>query len=463
MAHLFRPITVKPIPTGAVRYTVAVRRTVDGKPKVTRKKMAKWKGRDGEWITAELSDRVPGKCRVRSPYWWVEWYDADGMRQREKVSTSRDAATNRMGEIVRDVERQRGGLAPMSHAVTQETLASLAEEYRDHLKALGRSRKHWRDTYAQVTTVAADCGWVRVQDVNLGDWSKWVGRQMEDSKDGDGMSAETVNHYLRSLRSFFRWLMPHRLGADPLVKAKLLNADADRRLVRRTLTGDEFRKFIDSTRGSKKVRLGMEGPRRAALYLIAARTGLRAGELAGYRACDLRLDDDVPSLTATAKRAKSRRAAELPIPAEVVKELRPWLERQPAEALLWPGNWHRDDWGADMVYRDLAEAGIEPKTSEGQFDFHCLRSQYATDLARAGVPIQVAQQLLRHSTPTLTAKFYTRLHLEDLAQAADKLGRQLGQSNPKYPEILATGEGQEGGPHGPGMPGKLGKAGECEE
>lgn len=60
--------------------------------------------------------------------------------------------------------------------------------------------------------------------------------------------------------------------------------------------------------------------------------------------------------------------------------------------------------------------------SDGRFlDFHALRVTYGTALARAGVRLQVAQRLMRHSTPVLTANIYTRLELHDLRGAVARL------------------------------------------
>ncbi len=61
--------------------------------------------------------------------------------------------------------------------------------------------------------------------------------------------------------------------------------------------------------------------------------------------------------------------------------------------------------------------------SDGRFlDFHALRVTFGTSLARAGVRLQMAQRLMRHSTPVLTANVYTKLELHDLRGAVARLG-----------------------------------------
>jgi len=410
VASLFRPVSVKPIPRTAERCRVGGKRAV------------RWKNRRGEWTVALLT-KDGHRCRVRSPYWWIEWWDATGQRKRERISTIRAAAENRLGEIVRDVERARGNLPPLSRA-TDTVLLTLARQYRDHLRNMGRSPKHYTQTHAQVVAVVADCGWTSTRDMRLADWTDWVGRQR-----GDGLSAETVNHYLRALRGFCRWLVPEKMSVDPLSRAKLLNAEADRQVFRRVLEPAEFRRLIDATRASGEKWYGLDGDARAALYLLAATTGLRAGELANLQKQDLHVESATPFVTAHAKRAKSRRGAEIPLPDPVVAELRPWIESRPAGP-LWPGGWSSNH-AAELLRRDLDEARIPYSTPDGRYDFHSLRSQYGTDLARAGVPVQTAQRLMRHSSPLLTSRFYTRLSLVDLANAANKLPYKKGKARSK--------------------------------
>ena len=47
---------------------------------------------------------------------------------------------------------------------------------------------------------------------------------------------------------------------------------------------------------------------------------------------------------------------------------------------------------------------------------------HRTLLARAGVPLVVAQRILRHSDPRLTANIYTRVDLADLQAGIDRMG-----------------------------------------
>jgi integrase len=63
-----------------------------------------------------------------------------------------------------------------------------------------------------------------------------------------------------------------------------------------------------------------------------------------------------------------------------------------------------------------------PKAIPRPMRFHDLRSTTATLLARSGVGLVVAQRILRHSDPRLTANIYSRVDLADLQAGIDRLG-----------------------------------------
>lgn len=412
MAFIFQPITVKPVPPRATILRAG------GKP------VARWKTRGGRVVTAELT--ADGKkCRAPSPVFWVEYRDAKGKRQRVPGSRIRAAAEHKMALIVVEVERQKGGLAPTA-GTTGDTLIGLATEYRAYLTDSGRTAKHAKEVRRCIVVVATASKWVTVADVTLRGWARWAGAQ--------DLSAEQINHHLRALRGLLNWLVrTDRLGSNPLAAADQLNAEADRRLIRRALSASDFRRLIDTTRASGKRRQHLDGPSRAALYLFAARTGFRAGVLAKLRKEDVRLDDVTPHIPTGAAQQKSRKALSIPLSAAFVSELRAWLDARP-EGLLWPGKWHYPNQaGAKILRRDMAAAGIPLVTADGGYDLHSLRGQCATDLALAGVPLHVTQRFLGHSTPALTSRFYLRTTLTDLAAAANLVNPPISSPSSDRP------------------------------
>jgi len=63
-----------------------------------------------------------------------------------------------------------------------------------------------------------------------------------------------------------------------------------------------------------------------------------------------------------------------------------------------------------------------PKAIPRPMRFHDLRGTTATLLARSGVGLVVAQRILRHCDPRLTANIYSRVDLADLQAGIDRLG-----------------------------------------
>ena len=92
-----------------------------------------------------------------------------------------------------------------------------------------------------------------------------------------------------------------------------------------------------------------------------------------------------------------------------------WMKDRPASKPLWPDTWAVR--AAGMIRRDLESADLPYETEEGVCDFHALRHQFITNLARCGVYPKVARVLARHSTIVLTMDRYSHTDTEQLQEA----------------------------------------------
>ena len=90
------------------------------------------------------------------------------------------------------------------------------------------------------------------------------------------MSVGTSNGYFRAIRTFCRWMLrSRRASQDPLVGMSCIKVtDANRTRKRRPLTDAEAKALIETTRKSPEFFMGLSGPDRAMLYLVAINTGL---------------------------------------------------------------------------------------------------------------------------------------------------------------------------------------------
>ena len=254
------------------------------------------------------------------------------------------------------------------------------------------------------------------------------------------------------MQSFGNWLVKsQRLARNPFAHLLRLNAKVDVRVERRALNPAERTRLIDAVDKSEKQFRKLTGPDRAVLYLMATMTGLRANELATLRLSAFNFKAEPPTVPIAAENEKSGRGAELPLHPFVMNRLSSWLRTRPKPAtlsikpqdeLLWPGTWSEK--AAEMFRRDLAEARaawlkevetiadeldlrtksdfLKAESANGEkADFHTLRHSFITMLASSGVHPQVAPQLARHSTITLTMNQYSRARLVDLNAAVENL------------------------------------------
>ena len=96
------------------------------------------------------------------------------------------------------------------------------------------------------------------------------------------------------------------------------------------------------------------------------------------------------------------------------------------------------DMGAQM-----AGGAIDPETSVVADDLtpYCLRHTYATDLQSAGVPLNVAKDLLGHQSIAMTSQIYTHLSVDAFADASLKvINFQHAQQRKEKRNLLGTGD-----------------------
>src|SRR5262249_17823371 len=113
----------------------------------------------------------------------------------------------------------------------------------------------------------------------------------------DGLSARTVNSYLRGIKSFSRWLVKAgRIREDPLPHLSMLNQQTDRRRIRRALSPEEAAMLIQAAE-SGPVAMGMDGESRALLYALMLAAGVRKSEAGSLTPESFSLDGDPATVT----------------------------------------------------------------------------------------------------------------------------------------------------------------------
>lgn len=210
----------------------------------------------------------------------------------------------------------------------------------------------------------------------------------------------------------------------------------DKRHTRRMLNQSDFAKLLTAAQAGP-VRYGMTGAERALINELAATTGLRASELASLTAGSLSLGES-PSVTVAAKSAKNRKAATLPLRADMAVKLAAFTATKLPTAAVFA---RLDKFNAARIIRvDLKAAGIPYTDESGNvFDFHALRHQFISNLAAAGVHPKTAQELARHSDIKLTLNRYTHVFRGELDKAVDALPDYAAEQARQSTEAVKTG------------------------
>lgn len=358
------------------------------------------------------------KAKTKSKKWWGRYRDDDRVDRRVPLAVDKAAAQAMLNELVKKAERRAAGLDDPFEDHGRMPLAEHLADFAAHLTNKGSTPDYVKLTRQRAETIISRCKFHRTSEINAGRVQEALAQLR-----AEGRSAASSNHYLRAIKMFTRWLVRDRRARDDrLSHLTMLNPKTDRRHERRTLEPDELAGLIDAARRGQPFR-DLTGPDRAVLYLVAVNTGLRANELASLVPESFDLDVDPPTVTVEAAYSKHRRRDVLPLRPDLAAVVKGYLSERglaPGER-LWSGTWSQKA-SAKMLRGDLAAAGLPYRDEAGRvFDFHALRHQFISNLARAGAHPKEAQTLARHSTITLTMDRYTHLGMCDMVAALDKL------------------------------------------
>lgn len=394
---------------------------------------------DGSNRTADgkrVTSKTPGAVRTVTNS--RKWYGRLPDGTRVPLAESKDIAKRMLDKLRGDAQMEAVGIPVQMRVEVDRPLTEHAADYRQHLEAKGNTGDYVQHTHARILDVLTGCNVTRWRQLDRDAVMKYLHDRRKEN-DGVRFGISTFNHYLVAIKGFTRWMAttrPPRAPLDPFYGVKKLNADVDVRVQRRALPDAEFGKLLAAAMKGPTIRL-LSGQERATLYQFAAYTGLRASELASLTptAFDLDTSPATVKVKAGAIGNKKKKAALLVLRPDVAELMRTFMAGKPRTAPLWQDNdkapyesWHLH--AADMLRHDLEAAGLEYEDAEKHvFDFHALRHQFITNLARAGVELQTAQKLARHSTPMLTANVYTHLDLNDQAAALDKLPPVRGKKS----------------------------------
>ena len=373
--------------------------------------------------------------RATGASWTARYFDHEGRRRTRSTGTTDKAAAERIlaGWLAAAALRREGVIDARTDGYAQADQRPIADhlsDYRADLLNRGRTKQHAHETHALAARITTLARVDRLSALTADRVASALGTLADEGK-----SQRTRDKGLRAVKGWSRWLVQsHRIAADPLASLRGSKI-TDRERTRRALTVDESARLIDAAERGAPWR-GLSGRDRAALYRIALGTGFRRGELASLTPADFDLDPDGPTITVRAAYSKRRRDDAQPIHPDLARWLASWLAERPADAPLW--KLHRDTgrmlradldaaraaWGAEAptdAERDARRREpcfLRTPDSAGRVvDFHALRHTFISGIVASGASVKIAQELARHSTPTLTIGTYAHVRLADLRGA----------------------------------------------
>ena len=158
------------------------------------------------------------------------------------------------------------------------------------------------------------------------------------------------------------------------------------------------------------------------LFALLAETGMRIGQALGLRHADFvsrhREVTIVPRAdNVNGARAKTRTTTTLPVSAPLVRLYSSYMHTEFGDIdsdYVFVNLW-ADPVGRPLRYQAVAKlVGRLRETTGISFTPHLLRHTRATELIRAGVPIEIVSRMLTHRSVTTTSDTYLHLTINDV-------------------------------------------------
>lgn len=387
-----------------------------------------------------------GSLFVRGGAWHGRWY-AEGQRVKRRLGPvrepgSRDGLTRTQAEA-RMRELMSEALPEPRSAGERLTVAEVGDRYVTHRRRLKRKPSTIENIESEIRTHLApffrDRSMDRITPEDVAD--------LVANLEGKELAPKTIKNVIATFSAMFNFACaPRRRWAtqNPCVGAELPAVEEETEI--RFLTVDELHLLV------VHARRGIFQTLDAALYLVAAMTGLRLGELVALRWRDvdwiagkIRVRQNyVRRRYGTPKSKRSTRS--VPMADEVGGAL---------ERLFKASRWQGDN---DLVFAHPATGGPIPKANvtrrmhkaladaglDDTHVFHDLRHTFGTSVAATGkVPMRTLQEWMGHkhlSTTERYADYAPSGREKDMITGAFKPRDDLG---PKLGPILRESEGTQ--------------------
>ena len=247
------------------------------------------KKRNGRAVLLPLTE-CGTEYRDESTNWYIQYKDANGIHQRVPGYTDKESTLQLAAKLERKAEQIQSGLADPHEEGKLKLLKDHLEDFKASLKSKANSEKHVKQTCSRIEKIIDGCKFKRWIDIVASDVLNWLAGEREAGT----LGIKSSNYYLGAFKQFCSWLesdgrVPK--AKNPVEHLESINADADVRRERRVITPDEFSRLVAAANSGPDVQC-VSGPDRAMLYVLAAWTGYRRGELASLTLKSFNFESD---------------------------------------------------------------------------------------------------------------------------------------------------------------------------
>ncbi len=344
---------------------------------------------------------------VQPPTWYGQWWTPDGRRPKRKIGLARQPGSREGLTRTQAEARLREKMAEVriTPRASRERLdvEQVGRRYRLHIERKGRKRSTVQNVESEVRVHLAPFFAGRAMDAITTEDVIDLVLLLEEGKE---LAPKTIRNIVATLSALFNFAMQRRWAiANPCIGVELPAVPESGEI--RFLTLDQVDLLVEHARPGEFQALDRT------IFLAAAMTGLRKGELLALRWKDvdwtagrIRVRQNyVRGEFGTPKSKRSTRS--VPMADEVAGEL---------DRLFRQSRWQGEN---DLVFAHPQTGGPLPKPNvtrrmraalkaaklDTSHRFHDLRHTFGTMMAAAGVPMRTLQEWLGHRDLATTQRY----------------------------------------------------------
>jgi integrase len=333
--------------------------------------------------------------------WWIQFYDSDGRRRREKAGTKGNAIDLYRK---RKLEALTGTKLPEKLRRRTIRFSELAEDARKYVNANNVGSKF--DGY-RLDRLIAEFG-DRLGEIPIEDLRRWFGDQE--------WRPATYNRYKTTLSLVYRLGIEHKkVKTNPAKLLRRKHEDNERvRFLGQFTPGktadEELNKFKDEEGRLRSVIERDYSPHQPE-FTIALHTGLRPSEMYALKRDRVDRSRRLISIPQT----KNGKARHIPLNTEAMAAFAELLKRPSPEGWVFVTmDGERLRGYKHWFVRAVKTAAIR------EFTWYCLRHTFASRLVMAGVNLRTVAELMGHKTIQMTMR-YAHLAPEHNLAAVERL------------------------------------------